>query len=727
MDGMIHYDFNFKYENSLQPALQNVKGSIGRGSCTVLCGSSGCGKSTFLRCINKLIPDFYEGDLSGCCYIDGKNAAELSIGQVGRMAASVFQDPRSQFYTTNSSAEVAFALENYGYSHEEIVQRVEEAYKKIGLQKLQGRNVFELSSGEKQLVAILSACALNNEVFLLDEPTANLDAAAIQQLAVLLKNLKDQGKTIIINEHRLYYLRDIADQYLLMDHGVVVNCYDRNEMLQMTNEELRKRKLRTVNWDQVQYEGQEALTLCEKTELEMKQLGFSYKKKSDLILQDVSASFQAGEIVGLIGSNGSGKTTLGKLCAGLEKPQQGKIILNGETVTAKTLKKNSIFIMQEAEFQFFTNSVTNELLYGRKKTPELVAEIEEKLQLFGLWEQRNSHPFSLSGGQMQKLTILIAYFSPKPIVILDEPTAGLDRASLDCCTELIRQMQQTKLILIITHDLELIASCCTRVLQLKEGYISNRFELCRKGSWEQMKKAMEEDFRISDNARPIVQKMVRPRCDLRIKFLFLLMALLATVFTDQSIITAVFASCLILTLYEHRFGTAALGGIFYGGIYLLYFLFPQSIMGFVVHYFPRFIPIWLSMAAITEGGDSARFAAALRYFHCPEKIIMVNTVILRFFPVLTKDMAMMRQSIATRSFFPSVRDKLAGVGQYFELIVVPMIFRVIRIAEALSASAETRGIALSGKRQSFIALQLKKQDIFLTVILAVFTAVGIIL
>ena len=164
------------------PILRQVGGSIPAGRCVVLCGGSGCGKSTLLRCINGLIPQFYEGELKGFCRLNGQDTAGLRIGEIGELAASVFQDPRSQFFTVNSSNEVAFGLENHGLPQDKIRQRVEEAFRIFHLERLKDRNVYELSSGERQLISILSAWAMDTDIFLLDEPTANLDFAATQQL-----------------------------------------------------------------------------------------------------------------------------------------------------------------------------------------------------------------------------------------------------------------------------------------------------------------------------------------------------------------------------------------------------------------------------------------------------------------------------------------------------------------------------------------------------------------
>lgn len=724
---IIEYDFNFKYKGENVQSLSDVKGFIEKGKCTVLCGSSGCGKSTFLRCINRLIPQFYEGELKGFCLINGKDTKDLSIGETGELVASVFQDPRSQFFTTDSSAEVAFGLENFGLSHEEIIKRVDNVYSEFGLEKLKDRNVFELSSGERQLVAILSAQALDTDIFLLDEPTANLDLSAIEKLKNLLMVLKERGKTLIINEHRLYYLRDIADEFVLMDKGKISQCFTAEEIKSFSEEQLAERKLRAINLDGIKFNPAQNIEILGNNLLKAENIHFSYKKKSDEILSGISTEAKTGDVIGLIGSNGSGKTTFGKLIGGLLKATSGNFTFNNEPLTAKALTRKSIFIMQEAEFQFFSNSVTNELRYGREITPQLEAEIERMLKMFNMWECRERHPFSLSGGQMQKLVLLLAYFSPKPIVILDEPTAGLDKESLKSCSEIINEMRKKKIVFIITHDLELISKVCTDCIYISKGKIAEKFRFSEKGDFEKLSDCMQNKFSLNDNQRPLSKKDISNRCDLRIKFVYLLVAIIVTAGNTPKLTATVFIALLLMTLYERRFKTAITGGLLFGGIYALYFMFPHSVMAFVANYFPRFIALWLALAGVSENGDSARVTSALRSLHIPEKVIMIATVILRFFPVLTNDLKIMSQSIKTRDVFVTFADKLKALPEYCEIIIVPMMFRVIRIAEALSASAETRGIDLKRKRSSYIKFHINAKDIVLGIVLIGSVATGILM
>ena len=173
----------------------------------------------------RINPPVLRGRAKGFCRLNGQDTAGIRIGEIGELAASVFQDPRSQFFTVNSSNEVAFGLENHGLPQDKFRRRVDEAFRIFHLERLKDRNVYELSSGERQLISILSAWAMGTDIFLLDEPTANLDFAATQQLKEILLALKKQGKTLLLSEHRLYYLADIADEFWVMADGEIKGKY----------------------------------------------------------------------------------------------------------------------------------------------------------------------------------------------------------------------------------------------------------------------------------------------------------------------------------------------------------------------------------------------------------------------------------------------------------------------------------------------------------------------
>ncbi len=710
-------DLNFRYKNEKKDTLCDINQVVKKGSCVVLTGSSGCGKSTLLRCVNHLIPQFYEGELKGFCLLNGKDVKEYSIGEVGEQVASVFQDPRSQFFTTDSSAEISFGLENFGFSHDEIVKRVNSVYHETGLEKLKDRNVFALSSGERQMIAVLAAKALDTDIFLLDEPTANLDFSVIRQLSDLLAYLKSEGKTLLISEHRLYYLKDIADEFVRMEHGRIVERIPASVMKTLSEHELSERKLRTISFENIKKQPVAPVNPTKKIKVSAENICFSYHRAKDKILSGMSVSAETGEVIGIVGSNGSGKTTFGKVITGLLSADSGNISIDNVIQSVKSLQKNGIFIMQEAEFQFFTNSVFNELKYGKEETPELLTEMERVLKAFDMWELRNRHPFSLSGGQMQKLVLLLAYFSPKQIAVFDEPTAGLDKESLLKCSEIIKEMRKDKVIFIITHDLELISQVCTKCVYLRDGTVNETYDFSEPKSFSKLVDCMQNNFNTSDNQRPLSKNTKNRFCDPRIKFAYLITAMLITTRKVSPTAITFFASVFVVLLYEKRYRTAITGLVAYILIYLMYFLLPHSATGFIMQYAQVLVLIYMTFSAVSENGNSSRITAGLRKLHVPETIIMVCSVIFRFFPVLSNDLRIMRQSMKTRDMFGSWTEKIKRLPEYFEMLIVPMIFRVIRIAESLTASAETRGINLKRKRESYVSLKIGMADIFMAVLL----------
>lgn len=720
---MIDFEFEFQYSEESTPTLRKVSGNIPAGRCVVLCGGSGCGKSTLLRCINGLIPQFYEGELTGFCRLDGQDTADLSIGEIGELAASVFQDPRSQFFTVNSSNEVAFGLENHGLPQEKIRDRVDEAFRTFHLEHLKNRNVYELSSGERQLISILSAWAMDTDIFLLDEPTANLDFAATQQLRNILLELKKQGKTLLLSEHRLYYLADIADEYWIMANGEIKHKYTAEKAKSLSPLQLHTLSLRTLDLEQITVSERPPQPENMPQALSVSDLRYEYGRKNRAILSDVNFSVCTHEIVGLVGANGCGKTTLGKLIAGLYHSTGGEISLFGKAQKPKQLQKQVLFIMQEAEFQFFTNSVLHELQYGHKITAEFEKKTETLLKSMDMWECRDRHPFSLSGGQMQRLTLMMAYLSDKPIVILDEPTAGQDAESLKRCAELIREMGKEKTVLIITHDLELIADACDRCIGLCGGHSDTEFFIRSQQDLQAVRRYME-CFHPTKVSPP---KQYKERFHPATKLLYWLVLTIVISTSDNHLVYAAYAALMLLTAADGRLITALFGSASFGALWAANVLLPDTLFSFILVLFPRIIAIGISMMTLIGRNEASRTLAALRNMHLPERFIMIVAVIFRFFPVLSGDMKLLRQSIRTRGAFVTLWQKLRALPSYIEILTVPMALRVIRIAETLSASAETRGIDLKRRKSNFLSLRFSAWDILFFVVLTVSVVVGLIL
>ena len=720
---MIDFEFEFQYSEESTPTLRKVSGNIPAGRCVVLCGGSGCGKSTLLRCVSGLIPQFYEGELTGFCRLDGQDTADLSIGEIGELAASVFQDPRSQFFTVNSSNEVAFGLENHGLPQEKIRDRVDEAFRTFHLEHLKNRNVYELSSGERQLISILSAWAMDTDIFLLDEPTANLDFAATQQLKNILLMLKKQGKTLLLSEHRLYYLADIADEYWIMANGEIKHKYTAEKAKALLPLQLHTLCLRTLDLEQITVSERPPQPENMPQALSVSNLRYEYGRKNRAILSDVNFSVCEHEIVGLVGANGCGKTTLGKLIAGLYRSTGGEISLFGKTQSPKQLQKQVLFIMQEAEFQFFTNSVLHELQYGHKITAEFEKKTETLLKSMDMWECRDRHPFSLSGGQMQRLTLMMAYLSDKPIVILDEPTAGQDAESLKRCAKLIREMGKEKTVLIITHDLELIADACNRCIGLSGGHADTDFFIRSQQDLQAVRQYME-CFHPTTASPP---RQYNERFHPATKLLCWLVLTIVISTSNNHLVYAAYAALMLLTAADGRLITALIGSASFGLLWTANALLPDTLFSFMLVLFPRIIAVGISMMTLIGRNEASRTLTALRNMHLPERFIMIVAVIFRFFPVLSGDMKLLRQSIRTRGAFVTLWQKLRALPSYIEILTVPMALRVIRIAETLSASAETRGIDLKRRKSNFLSLRFSAWDILFIIMLTASVVVGLIL
>ena len=427
--------------------------------------------------------------------------------------------------------------------------------------------------------------------------------------------------------------------------------------------------------------------------------------------------------VALIGMPSCGKTTIGKLIAGLYRPSGGRIMLFGKPQNPKQLQKQVLFILQEAEFQFFTGSVLHELQYGHAVTPEFEAKTEALLKSMDMWDCRDRHPFSLSGGQMQRLTLMMAYLSDKPIVILDEPTAGQDAGSLERCAALIREMRKEKTVLIITHDLELIADACDYCIGLSDGHAEAEFPVHSERNLQAVRQYMER-FHPSDAP---AKKQHKERFHPATKLLYWLALLVVISTSNNHLVYAVYTALILLTAADGWFGTALAGGMSFGLLWAANALLPGTVFSFMLVLFPRIIAVGISMRTLIGRNEASRTLAALRNLHLPERLIMIVAVIFRFFPVLSGDMKLLRQSIRTRGAFATPLQKLRALPSYIEILTVPMALRVIRIAETLSASAETRGIDLKRRKSNYLSLRFSAWDVVFCALLAASIAAGLIL
>lgn len=482
---------SFSYNSNKDEQLKDINLDIKDGECCVIIGESGCGKSTLTRAINGLIPNFYEGNLDGEVFIDGKSIRNLKSWEIAKLVGNVFQDPRSQFFANEVNGEIAFGPENLGYKRDEIIRRVNESTEKMNIDKLLNNRIYNLSYGIRQKVAICSARAIEPSIYVFDEPSANLDLQSIYKFSKLVMDLKNEGKTIVIVEHRLFYLKGIADRYLLIQNGSLINSYKAEEFEKISSKDLNALGLRSINLNDIVIDDhkvkEKEISSDNSFDFEVKNI--SKKYKNNFVLKDVSLKFDSNETIALVGINGTGKSTLGKIYSGIQNQTDGEIKINGLKANKKMRLSKVWYIPQDLDSQLFGEDLMDELLTGLKNREDYITKAEELLKKVGLFDIRDKHPATLSGGQKQRLVLCVAMLRETPFIILDEPTSGLDFRSMDKVGRLIKEEQKkgTKF-LIISHDIEFIAKTCDRLVKLENGIITEDFYIDNIG---QLLRAME--------------------------------------------------------------------------------------------------------------------------------------------------------------------------------------------------------------------------------------------
>lgn len=388
--------------------LSDINLEIQDGEFVLICGESGCGKTTMTKLINGLIPHFVRDvSVDGTITVCGKNVAEMPMYEIAELVGSVFQNPKTQFFYTNSNAEMAFGLENRGVEPEYIRKRIKNTINELDIEKLEDRDVFSMSGGEKQLLAFASVYAMNPQIYVLDEPSANLDIAAMEKLSERMKVIKKKGHTVVVAEHRLAWIQKFADRIIYMKEGRIEQEFTSDEFKALSDLKRKQMGLRSIVPEQIQIP--EITGNSEDAVLQICNL--SCKRKKQVIFQNISLSARAGDIIGITGKNGAEKSTFCNCLCGLLKPKGGEILYQGKKLSEKARTKLFGMVMQEVNHQLFSDSVKNECLLANEEASE--QEIRELLEKFDLEEYAEYHPMILSGGQRQRLAICQAVMGEK--------------------------------------------------------------------------------------------------------------------------------------------------------------------------------------------------------------------------------------------------------------------------------------------------------------------------
>lgn len=489
--------FNYAAQNDAA-AINDVSFQVRKGECLLLTGLSGCGKTSILRLLNGLIPRYYEGALSGSVLIGRENIANLPIYEVSKKAATVFQNPKSQFFNLDTTSEILFFLENTGTPIDLMRERLGEIASFLHIGHLLDRNIFNLSGGEKQMIAIASALASDTDIILFDEPTSNLDVFYIEKIAQVLRKLKAAGKTIIISEHRLYFLKDIIDRALILKDGKIAHSLSAAEFAGLTEKKRKEFLLRPVTldgrvfarelpsagnaesagvYDRADSGGKSSAgdSVAQSVQgaqmLHIERLFYRFPKEKNPVVAVENLSLGFGNITALVGKSGQGKSTFVHCLAGLTKPNKEAVYIGERKLSAAKRLALSYLVMQDVGYQLFTESVADEIALGKNKHNRAL-DTDRVLSALNLTQLKERHPLSLSGGQKQRVSIGAAVASGAQLLIFDEPTSGMDYFHMKETASLIKSVRAPdRLILIISHDFEFLSLVADELLLMENGKI----------------------------------------------------------------------------------------------------------------------------------------------------------------------------------------------------------------------------------------------------------------
>jgi energy-coupling factor transport system ATP-binding protein len=491
---LIIENLSFQYRTRPEIAIEEISFDLKPGEMLLIAGASGCGKTTLARCINGLIPRSYGGKRQGKVLLHGKDVSEMQIAEVAQVVGTLLQDPERQIVASNVFNEIAFGPENLGMPRAEIVERVDQAMKRLKLEYLRERETFNLSGGEKQKVALAGVLTMNPSILLLDEPLASLDPASSYEALDVFRSLADEGRTVVLIEHRvedaiaarpdrLLYMEDGRVKYLGPIHDLPKEIDHRQVKLpaQWVVSRVRAENEAIKPAPRLEVRGSsEPLVVFEDVD-------FRYNDESPLILENVNLKINRGDLIAVLGPNGAGKSTLVKHAIGLLKPTRGHVLVGGQDtrkMTVAHIARELGYVFQSPTHMLYAPTVREELEFGPKNLKysqdviaKAVAESISTVNLNGLEEYP---PLGLSFGQQKRTTIAAVLAMQSRIMIMDEPTAGQDFANYTRFMDALCRPENGKESLVsanfaatlfITHDLDLAVTYANRVLLFGDRHV----------------------------------------------------------------------------------------------------------------------------------------------------------------------------------------------------------------------------------------------------------------
>lgn len=524
-------DLSFVYPGADKKAVDSQSFDINMGEFVLLCGSSGSGKTTLAKCLNGIIPHLSVGDMYGEVCVNGKNTAEVQIHELSSEIGMVFQNPEDQIFSIRVSDEVALGVECQGYSHDEIVERVNYSMKKLRITDIARRLTFSLSGGQRQKVSIASNLAILPSIIVLDDPTTDLDPVSKQEVMDILQELKDEIQldipgssekakmTFLVIEHELTDLMEFTDRVMVMHEGKIVldgapgpifyENYDyldkigvripdqirfakylmdqglryaknpypvkQEEVLEFARTALTEKKVVFPPLKYLDYTIQETEKVAQ-----VKNISFRYPTGDKDVLKNISFDIYKGEFFAIVGHNGSGKSTLMKNLLGILHPTQGDVIVNQHNTKNTDISKMILdigYVFQNPDNQLFCNTVREEIEFGlqnnKLSAEEIARSTDRALELVGLTDRQKEHPFSLSRGQRQRLAVATMLVANPRIIMLDEPTTGLDEHDLNGILQLMQELIEfhNGTLIMVTHDMEVVSKYATRVIVVDAGEV----------------------------------------------------------------------------------------------------------------------------------------------------------------------------------------------------------------------------------------------------------------